>query len=56
MAVLLLFSTLRHAPGARAQNSSESLFTADNAYNPIPSPDGRHVAYVRAGWGEVFTA
>jgi hypothetical protein len=51
--VLLLFlSTLIPALGAMAQNSRESLLTADNAYNPIPSPDGRYVAYVRTGWGE----
>ncbi len=35
-----------------AQNSRESLLTTDNAYNPIPSPDGRYVAYVGTGWGE----
>jgi hypothetical protein len=37
-----------------AQNFSESLLTTDNAYNPIPSPDGKYVAYVRTGWGKGF--
>jgi Tol biopolymer transport system component len=35
-----------------AQSFSESLLTTDNAYNPMPSPDGKHIAYVRVGWGE----
>jgi hypothetical protein len=30
----------------------EWLLTTDNAYNPMPSPGGKHVAYVRVGWGE----
>jgi len=49
---MLFASTLILALGALAQNSSESLIVTDNAYNPIPSPDGRYVAYVRTGWGE----
>src|SRR5258708_39304177 len=27
------------------------LSAAENAYNPIPSPDGTKIAYVRTGWG-----
>jgi WD40-like Beta Propeller Repeat len=34
-----------------AQNSGEVLLSTDNAYNPIPSPDGKLIAYVRTGWG-----
>ena len=52
--VLHFAASLAFAFGAMAQSSSESLslLTTDNAYNPIPSPDGRYVAYVRTGWGE----
>jgi Tol biopolymer transport system component len=48
----LLFSALIVAFEAKAQDSTETLLTTDNAYNPIPSPDGRYIAYVRTGWGE----
>ncbi len=35
-----------------AQNIAEKLLSdVDNAYNPIPSPDGKLIAYVRVGWG-----
>jgi Tol biopolymer transport system component len=34
-----------------AKNSTETLLSTENAYNPIPSPDGKYVAYVRTGWG-----
>jgi hypothetical protein len=39
---------------AKAQDyaETETLLTTDNAYNPIPSPDGRYIAYIRTGWGE----
>jgi WD40-like Beta Propeller Repeat len=52
--VLHFAASLAFAFGVMAQSSSESLslLTTDNAYNPIPSPDGRYVAYVRTGWGE----
>jgi len=46
---LVLVSILFHAQGAAAQNFTESLISADNAYNPIPSPDGKYIAYVRTG-------
>jgi hypothetical protein len=38
--------------GVVAQSFSESLLTTENAYNPMPSPDGKHIAFVRVGWGE----
>jgi len=38
-------------PHAEAQPSSETLLSPENAYNPIPSPDGKYIAYVRTGWG-----
>ena len=50
--VLRFAATLAFALGAMAQTSSESLLITDNAYNPIPSPDARYIAYVRTGWGE----
>lgn len=34
-----------------AQNIDEKLLSdVENAYNPIPSPDGKLIAYVRTGW------
>ena len=37
---------------AAAQRPSEVLLSTDNAYNPIPSPDGKFIAYVRTGWDQ----
>lgn len=55
--VLHFAASLIFTLGATAQSSSESLLTTDNAYNPIPSPDGKHIGYVRTGWGETtFTS
>ena len=48
----LFFSALIVASEARTQDYAETLLTTDNAYNPIPSPDGKYIAYVRTGWGE----
>jgi hypothetical protein len=33
------------------QTPNETLLSLENAYNPIPSPDGRMIAYVRTGRG-----
>ena len=30
----------------------ENLFSDLNAYNPVPSPDGKSVAFVELGWGQ----
>lgn len=49
--VLLCLATLLFAFALPAQTTGESLLTTDNAYNPIPSPNGKYVAYVRTGWG-----
>lgn len=49
---ILYFFALMLGSGAKAQESHETLLSADNAYNPMPSPDGRYIAYVRTGWGE----
>jgi hypothetical protein len=35
----------------QSQTSREALVSSDNAYNPIPSPGGKYIAYVRTGWG-----
>lgn len=32
------------------QASTERLLSTENAYNPIPSLDGKMIAYVRTGW------
>jgi hypothetical protein len=39
------------APRLVAQAPREKLLSSENAYNPIPSPDGKLIAYVRTGWG-----
>jgi len=34
------------------QSTNERLLSnTENAYNPIPSPDGTKIAYIRTGWG-----
>jgi hypothetical protein len=52
MLVLPVVTSLILALGAKAQSPREALLTTDNAYNPIPSPNGKYLAYVRTGWGE----
>jgi WD40 repeat protein len=49
---MLLAASLMSPLGVVAQSFSESLLTTENAYNPMPSPDGKHIAFVRVGWGE----
>jgi len=46
LVVILLF-----ALASPAQKTDEKLLSVENAYNPIPSPDGSLIAYVRTGWG-----
>jgi Tol biopolymer transport system component len=50
--LMLLAASLMSPLGVVAQSFSESLLTTENAYNPMPSPDGKHLAFVRIGWGE----
>jgi hypothetical protein len=50
--VILVFSSALLLPHAQAQATNETLLSAENAYNPIPSPDGKYIAYVRTGWGK----
>jgi len=50
---ILVWVLLAWISSAAAQNSSEVLLSNDNAYNPMPSPDGKFVAYIRTGWGRV---
>jgi WD40-like Beta Propeller Repeat len=50
--LLLLFLTgAIRVQRARTQTPTETLLSTENAYNPIPSPDSRYIAYVRIGWG-----
>jgi hypothetical protein len=45
--ILMLLSALV----SPAQSVKEKLLSdVENAYNPIPSPDGKLIAYVRSGW------
>ncbi len=37
------------------QPGAAQLLTGVNAYNPIPSPDGKMIAFVRTGWGRLPT-
>jgi hypothetical protein len=50
--VALFFAALIIASEVRSQEYTETLLSADNAYNPVPNPDGKYIAYVRTGWGE----
>lgn len=50
--VVLLAVSVSFTSQGQAPTLGEVLLASDNAYNPIPSPDGKHVAYVRTGWGE----
>ena len=38
--VVLVLSALLLIPSAEAQTPTETLLSTENAYNPIPSPDG----------------
>jgi hypothetical protein len=49
---MLLAASLMFPLGVVPQSFSESLLATENAYNPMPSPDGKHIAFVRIGWGE----
>ena len=51
IASTLILSVLLLVTRSHSQASTETLLTPDNAYNPIPSPDGKYIAYVRTGWG-----
>jgi hypothetical protein len=48
---LVICSSFFFAITSAAQDSREVLLSQENAYNPIPSPDGKFIAYVRTGWG-----
>ena len=55
--VALFFAALMSASELRSQEYRETLLSTDNAYNPVPSPDGKYIAFVRTGWGEkAFTS
>jgi WD40-like Beta Propeller Repeat len=46
--ILFFFSVVSTA---LAQSPREIPLSAEAAYNPIPSPNGKLIAYVRTGWG-----
>jgi hypothetical protein len=37
--------------GQRTERMNEIRLSSENGYDPIPSPDGKLIAYVRTGWG-----
>src|SRR5260370_11385903 len=47
---LIIFFCLA-VPILSGQTQNETLLPLENAYNPIPSPNGKMIAYVRTGWG-----
>ena len=50
-AIFFPIVTLLLALCSSAQSIDEKLLSdVENAYNPIPSPDGKLIAYVRTGW------
>jgi Tol biopolymer transport system component len=49
--ISLLLMSLSVVLLARPQKQNETLLSTEDAYNPIPSPDGKYIAYVRTGWG-----
>jgi hypothetical protein len=51
--MLALIASAYAVPGRSAENEAR-LLVSENAYNPIPSPDGRFIAYVATGWGRRF--
>ena len=51
--IVLVLTAVLLVPRAHAQTPSETLLSTENAYNPIPSPDGKYIRYVRTGWGRL---
>jgi len=47
---LIIFFCLA-VPILSGQTQNETLLPLENAYNPIPSPNGKMIAFVRTGWG-----
>lgn len=45
-----------NAISGTAAVATETVLSAGNLYNPIPSPDGTKIACVRTGWGRSFHA
>ena len=50
--LFVLLANISLVPFMEAQAITETILSTENAYNPIPSPDGKYVAYVRTGWGK----
>jgi Tol biopolymer transport system component len=47
----LLSTSASMVPPTQPTAYDDTLLSTENAYNPIPSPDGKYIAYVRTGWG-----
>jgi len=56
LALLLVFNARgqaqREPTSTNTATLNATLFFLENAYNPVPSPDGRFIAYVATGWGD----
>ena len=47
----MLLGCVSLVPSLEPQATTEAVLSTENAYNPIPSPDGKYIGYVRTGWG-----
>lgn len=52
-AMVLPYPALGQVSGSH-QSGAAKLLSDVNAYNPIPSPDGKMIAFVRTGWGRLY--
>ena len=50
-AALMALPALAQIPTEQALPDQSQLLLSENAYNPLPSPDGKYIAYVATGWG-----
>jgi WD40-like Beta Propeller Repeat len=55
LSIVLVLLSLTIVVPSHAQSTREVLLSTDNGYNPIPSPDGSMIAYVRADWRDSFS-
>jgi hypothetical protein len=50
------FMAVGQSADVKVAPNAPKLLLSENAYNPIPSPDGRYIGYVKTGWGEGMTS
>jgi hypothetical protein len=50
-AALMALPALAQIATEQPLSDQAQLLLSENAYNPIPSPDGKYIAYVATGWG-----